>query len=85
MKQDIFDFRDKRSYATPGVWIQRCREAGYPELTMEYNSSLRNIIEWHAKTATRLNCLVFKVGPYHDRHFFFNTEQDKVLFILKWS
>lgn len=63
-------------------WIKRYREAGYPEFVMHIPlTQLEELVD--EVRSTTIRCVV--VCHLGNRHFFFNTEKDKVLFILKWS
>lgn len=90
-KQDINDFIEKWNKLIPNgptnktkFWIQRCREEGYPEFRMR-NPPLGDIIEWQKTTVPHFKFLMLSPWLGYNHYFFFNTEQDKVLFILRWS
>ena len=100
MKQDIYDFVKKwieadKEAGPQGkeylqVWANRFREAGYFELRLPADQcSTTDITSWH-ETTTNFRFIGFDESWAKDtplanfKYFFFNTEQDKIFFILRW-
>ena len=87
-------YGDHAQRTMPMQWIKRYREAGYPEFVMRMTATqLEEIVDEIRSTTIRcavayqeeIKSFVYNGKEGNSVHFFFNTEQDRTVFILKWS